>query len=36
MNIKNSGLSAKMKVIKYNKSHCLSEKLVSLNPLLFL
>lgn len=36
MYIKNSGLSAKMKVSKYNKSKCLTEKLVYANPLLFL
>jgi hypothetical protein len=32
----NSGFSAKLKVSKYNKSLCLTEKLVHFNPLLFL
>ena len=32
----NSDLIAKMKVMKYKKGLCLSEKLVSKNPLLFL
>lgn len=31
-----SGLIAKMKVSKYRKGLCLTEKLVSENPLLFL
>jgi len=32
----NSGLIAKMKLSKYNKRLCLTEKLVRENPLLFL
>ncbi|RKE89078.1 hypothetical protein BXY80_2799 [Ichthyenterobacterium magnum] len=32
----NSGLIAKMKVSKYKKGLCLSEKLVPISPLLFL
>ena len=32
----NSGLIAKTKVSKYKKSLCLTEKLVRVNPLLFL
>jgi len=32
----NSGLIAKTKVSKYKKGLCLTEKLVSVNPLLFL
>ena len=32
----NSGLIAKTKVSKYNKGLCLTEKLVCVNPLLFL
>ena len=32
----NSGLIAKMKVSKYEKGLCLTEKLVYINPLLFL
>jgi hypothetical protein len=32
----NSGLVAKMKVNKYKKGQCLTEKLVRENPLLFL
>lgn len=32
----NSGYSAKKKVSKYKKGLCLTEKLVSTNPLLFL
>ena len=32
----NSGLIAKTKVSKYNKGLCLTEKLASENPLLFL
>jgi len=32
----NSGLIAKIKVSKYKKDLCLTEKLVSNNPLLFL
>ena len=36
MYIKNSGLIAKTKVSKYKKGQCLTEKLVSGNPLLFL
>jgi len=32
----NSGLIAKIKVSKYKKGLCLTEKLVSENPLLFL
>jgi hypothetical protein len=32
----NSGFSTKLKVSKYNKGLCLTEKLVHFNPLLFL
>lgn len=32
----NSGLVAKTKVMKYKKGLCLTEKLVGVNPLLFL